>query len=316
MAAQVLAVDIGGTKLAAGLVDDDGAVLVSDRTPTTPGASGEDLWDSLVALTERVRRRGGSPQVVGVGIGSGGPMRWPSGEVSPLNIPGWRDFPLRARFQERYPGVPVRVHNDAVAVAIAEHWRGAGQGTDEHARHGRLDRRWRGTRPGRPGRRRDERQRRPYRTRGGRPGVATMRVRWHGLPGGGRSRPGVWPNGRSCRAGGRTARSRNGPAASSARMLATATSWRSRRSPAPVARSGSRSRQPRRSVTSSSWRSAEASPRSATCCSVHCRHRSIATPAWSSPSDFAWFPPRWARDAGLVGAAALIHQGHRYWSAD
>jgi glucokinase len=57
-------------------------------------------------------------------------MTWPAGEVSPLNIPGWRDFPLRARLAERYPDVPVRLHNDAVAVAIAEHWRGAGQGID------------------------------------------------------------------------------------------------------------------------------------------------------------------------------------------
>lgn len=130
MSSQVLAVDIGGTKLAAGLVDDDGRVITSDRTPTTPGASGDDLWASLVELTDHVVRAGGSPKIVGVGIGSGGPMEWPKGEISPLNIPGWRDFPLRAMFQERYPGVPVRVHNDAVAVAIAEHWRGAGQGTE------------------------------------------------------------------------------------------------------------------------------------------------------------------------------------------
>jgi glucokinase len=130
VASQVLAVDIGGTKLAAALVDENGTVLHADRTPTTPGASGEELWNELVELTDGVRRAGGSPDVVGVGIGSGGPMQWPSGEISPLNIPGWRDFPLRARFQERFPGVPVRVHNDAVAVAIAEHWRGAAQGTD------------------------------------------------------------------------------------------------------------------------------------------------------------------------------------------
>lgn len=126
----VLAVDIGGTKLASGLVDERGEVLASDRTPTTPGASGEALWGSLVELTERVCQAAGSPRIAGVGIGSGGPMRWPSGEISPLNIPGWRDFPLRARFADRFPGVPVRVHNDAVAVAIAEHWRGAAQGTD------------------------------------------------------------------------------------------------------------------------------------------------------------------------------------------
>jgi glucokinase len=65
-----------------------------------------------------------------LGVGIGGPMRWPSGEISPLNIPAWRDFPLRERLRERFPGVPVRVHNDAICVAIGEHWRGAGRGND------------------------------------------------------------------------------------------------------------------------------------------------------------------------------------------
>jgi glucokinase len=49
--------------------------------------------------------------------------------VSPLNIPGWRGFPLRARLAARFPGLPVRIHNDAVCVAVAEHWQGAGRGS-------------------------------------------------------------------------------------------------------------------------------------------------------------------------------------------
>ena len=54
-------------------------------------------------------------------------MVWPAGEVSPLNIPGWRGFPLRARMTERFPTIPVRLHNDAVCMAVGEHWRGAGR---------------------------------------------------------------------------------------------------------------------------------------------------------------------------------------------
>jgi len=57
-------------------------------------------------------------------------MVWPAGEVSPLNIASWRDFPLRARMQQRFAGLPVRVHNDAVCLAVGEHWRGAGRGRD------------------------------------------------------------------------------------------------------------------------------------------------------------------------------------------
>ncbi len=55
-------------------------------------------------------------------------MLWPAGEVSPLNIPAWRGFPLRARLSERFAGLPVRVQNDAICFAAGEHWRGAGRG--------------------------------------------------------------------------------------------------------------------------------------------------------------------------------------------
>jgi glucokinase len=66
--------------------------------------------------------------LAGVGCGCGGPMEWPAGKVSPLNIPAWRAFPLRDRLAERFTGLPVRLHNDAVCLAAGEHWRGAGRG--------------------------------------------------------------------------------------------------------------------------------------------------------------------------------------------
>jgi glucokinase len=55
-------------------------------------------------------------------------MEWPAGRVSPLNIPAWRSFPLRERLAEHFPGRPVRLHNDAICMAVGEHWRGAGRG--------------------------------------------------------------------------------------------------------------------------------------------------------------------------------------------
>ncbi len=118
----VLALDIGGTKLAAALVSADGVVQRSARAPTPA-----DPWPVCQALLEQVRD---GADVAGVGVGTGGPMQWPAGLISPLNIPGWQSFPLRDRLVECYPGVPVRVHNDAACVAVGEHWRGAGQGVD------------------------------------------------------------------------------------------------------------------------------------------------------------------------------------------
>ena len=123
----VLAIDIGGTKLAAALVSPEGSVLRVERTPTDQTLSGEELFEVLVALAADVAR---GERVGGIGIGCGGPMRWPEGVITPLPTPAWQEFPLRARLAERWPGVPVRLHNDAVAVAIAEHWLGAGRGHD------------------------------------------------------------------------------------------------------------------------------------------------------------------------------------------
>ncbi|MFG2076625.1 ROK family protein [Nonomuraea maritima] len=120
----ILAVDVGGTKMAAGLVADDGTVVTSRRVATPQGADAETLWRTLTGLIDLL-----PGPVDGVGVGCGGPMTWPDGEVSPLNMPGWRGFPLRDRLAARFPGLPVRVHNDAVCLALAEHWKGAGQGT-------------------------------------------------------------------------------------------------------------------------------------------------------------------------------------------
>jgi glucokinase len=128
----VLAVDIGGTKLAAGLVEPAGRVLSWAQVPTPVGLDAEQLWRTLDALMTQVMENADvTPAgLAGCGCGCGGPMEWPSGVVSPLNIPAWRDFPLRSRLAERLGGIEVRVHNDAICLVAGEHWRGAGRGRD------------------------------------------------------------------------------------------------------------------------------------------------------------------------------------------
>jgi glucokinase len=127
----VLAIDIGGTKMAAGLVEPGGRLASWAQTETPRGLEAEQFWRTLDALCtrllaeERVDARDG---LAGVGCGCGGPLEWPAGRVSPLNIPAWRAFPLRERLQERFPGSMVRLHNDAICMAAGEHWRGAGRG--------------------------------------------------------------------------------------------------------------------------------------------------------------------------------------------
>ena len=122
-----LAVDVGGTKLAAARVRVDGTVQVRAQRPTPSTSDADELFAVLLSLIDDVAG-GETPELVGVGCG--GPMRWPAGEVSPLNIPAWRDFPLRQRLHDRFPPAVVRLHNDAVAMAVGEHWKGAGRDAD------------------------------------------------------------------------------------------------------------------------------------------------------------------------------------------
>ncbi len=124
----VLAIDIGGTKMAAALIAADGRIERRSQVVTAPVAAdaADELWATLAALLDEVV---GDTVPGGIGVGCGGPMNWAHGDVSPLNIPAWRDYPLRRRVEERFPGTTVRLHNDAIAMAVGEHWQGAGRGS-------------------------------------------------------------------------------------------------------------------------------------------------------------------------------------------
>jgi glucokinase len=118
-----LAVDIGGTKMVAGLVGGDGTVLERRTTPTRQDVDAEGLFAVLVELLPD------AAQAEVVGVGCGGPMTPGGEEVSPLNIAAWRGFPLRRRLAEA-TGRPVFVDNDAKALALGEGWKGAAAGVD------------------------------------------------------------------------------------------------------------------------------------------------------------------------------------------
>src|SRR5215471_20973521 len=127
----VLAIDIGGTKVAVGLVEPGGRLASWTQAETPRGLDAGQLWRTVEVLCDRLlaeARVDPRTGLAGVGCGCGGPMEWPAGRVSPVNIPAWRSFPLRERLLERFPAIPVRLHNDAICMAAGEHWRGAGRG--------------------------------------------------------------------------------------------------------------------------------------------------------------------------------------------
>ncbi|MCY4194051.1 MAG: ROK family protein [bacterium] len=125
----VLAVDIGGTKVAVGVVSPDGSVLGRRRGPSQ-AADAEALFAVVVDLARTVLEEHAEPVAV-CGVGSGGPSRDNHRLLSPLNIAVWRDFPLRDRLSDAL-GMAVAVDNDAKALALAEGWVGGAVGEDDY----------------------------------------------------------------------------------------------------------------------------------------------------------------------------------------
>ena len=126
----MLAIDIGGTKLACGLIDDRGTIEARSSVPTGDGTDGEALFATLAALIDDVLATGGSAPVA-CGVGTGGPMTGGGASVSPVNIEAWRGFPLLDRLCT-HTGLATTIDNDAKALALGEGWLGAAVGARDY----------------------------------------------------------------------------------------------------------------------------------------------------------------------------------------
>ena len=121
----VLAIDVGGTKIAAALVDSDGNLVHNAKLPT-PDTDAEAAWAVVEQLVAEALA-GSDGRVRGVGIASAGPIDLHAGTVSPINIEAWQRFPIVERVGA-LAGVPVRLAGDGLCMALGERWRGAGRG--------------------------------------------------------------------------------------------------------------------------------------------------------------------------------------------
>ena len=118
-----IGIDIGGTKVLAGVVDSFGTVLTSQRRPT-PGRSVRDVENTIVELVDTLSAQ---YDVAAVGIGAAGFVDAARATVLFSPHLAWRDEPLRAALMQRI-AVPVVVDNDANTAALAECRFGAGVG--------------------------------------------------------------------------------------------------------------------------------------------------------------------------------------------
>jgi glucokinase len=125
--APILGVDVGGTKVAVGLVDRNGKILTQGRKPMVANGTAEAGLQAVASAIDSLASS--SPDGIhSIGICAPGPLDPKTGVVlNPPNLPCWRDFPLAEKLVSMYH-VPVRVDNDANAAALAETKWGAARG--------------------------------------------------------------------------------------------------------------------------------------------------------------------------------------------
>lgn len=125
-----LGVDIGGTKVAAGLVDAEGTILFQTRVAMPARGSAAEGFGAVQSVIEAVfaARPEARSSLTGIGICAPGPLDPLTGVIlNPPNVPCWRNFPLAAKVQRVF-GLTARVDNDGNAAALAEAIWGAGVG--------------------------------------------------------------------------------------------------------------------------------------------------------------------------------------------
>jgi glucokinase len=125
-----LGVDIGGTKVAAGLVDFNGTILFQTRVPMPARGSAAEGFAAVQAAIDAVfaARPESRANLAGIGICAPGPLDPKTGVIlNPPNVPCWRNFPLAAEVQRVF-GLSAHVDNDGNAAALAEAIWGAGVG--------------------------------------------------------------------------------------------------------------------------------------------------------------------------------------------
>lgn len=128
MSRRAVGVDIGGTKIAAGVVADDGTVIAAARRPT-PGDDGGRVTDTIV---ETVAALEAPIEALPIGVGAAGIVDRAGRVRFAPNVPGWVDYPLQEELRARFDARVV-VENDANAATWSEFRVGAARGATRGA---------------------------------------------------------------------------------------------------------------------------------------------------------------------------------------
>jgi glucokinase len=129
MAKLIVGIDVGGTKVAGGLVTLKGKLVKALVVPTHAEKGFRTSYGQIVYLIERlIKLAGGTENIGGMGVCAPGPLNPKKGIIiNPPNLPGWRNIRL-ARLLENHFHLPAKVENDANAAGLAEVLFGAAVG--------------------------------------------------------------------------------------------------------------------------------------------------------------------------------------------
>lgn len=122
-----IGIDIGGTKIAGAVITADGTIVSHQTHPTPAQNGGAAVLAAAVDMAQELV----SPEVVGIGVGTGGQVDATQGVILSATdlLPGWAGTPIKAVFEETF-GLPTTVDNDVNALAIGEACFGAARGKD------------------------------------------------------------------------------------------------------------------------------------------------------------------------------------------
>jgi glucokinase len=128
----VIGIDLGGTKIAAALVDGAGEIVAQDYRDTRAREGRDKVVARVLHSARAVIEESGvqASQIAGIGIGAPGPIDVASGAVvAPPNLPGWERVPLKQLIEDNL-AITTYLENDANAAALGEHRFGSGRGVD------------------------------------------------------------------------------------------------------------------------------------------------------------------------------------------
>ena len=128
VAARVIGVEVGGTKLQAAVGTRAGEIVEMQSVRAQPEEGARGIRAQIEALVRGLLDRAGDARPEAIGVGFGGPVDTATGTVLVSHqVEGWQDFALRPWFEERF-ALPCLVENDSNAAGLAEYRCGAGRG--------------------------------------------------------------------------------------------------------------------------------------------------------------------------------------------